>query len=111
VLGGAVFFVYVPASGGLRVWAGFPPDLAAVDERLDRGDGRDAADAVSDGMVGALAAIGTAAEVTATIAEYEAAGATLPGVGPLATEGTASFEQTLAAVSGVDLRSAATGTE
>lgn len=58
----------------------------------------DAGGAVSDDMLRSLAGIGSPDDVASKVEEYRDAGATMPGVGPLTTTGTASFEDTLEAV-------------
>lgn len=80
--------------------AGFAEDLASFDHAASEGDPRAA---VPEGLVHALAAIGSAEEVRTQIDRYRDAGATLPGVGPLTADGTLSFESTLAAVAGRSL--------
>jgi probable F420-dependent oxidoreductase len=80
--------------------AGFGDDLRRFDAGAAAGDVERAAGGVSGAMVHALAGIGPAESVRGKVEEYRQAGVTLPAVGPLTAEGTASFEETLAVVSG-----------
>ena len=61
--------------------AGYGDDIAAFDERLAAGDSLGARAAISDALLEHFAAIGTAEQVRAKLAEYREAGATMPAVG------------------------------
>ncbi len=80
--------------------AGHGEDLERFDAGIDDGDVDRALDGVSDAMVDELAAIGDGRTIRAQIDRYREAGVTLPGVGPLTADGTATPEQTLAAAAG-----------
>lgn len=83
--------------------AGHAGDLERFDAGMSAGDVDRALEGVSEEMLHRLAGIGTEADVRAKIAEYREAGVTLPGVGPLTADGSASFEETLAVAAGRDL--------
>lgn len=80
--------------------AGYGEDLERFDAGIDDGDVDRALDGVSDAMVDALAAIGDEGTVRGQVERYRAAGVTLPGIGPLTADGTATPEHTLAAAAG-----------
>ena len=63
--------------------AGFGDEIAAFDAALKASDVPGAQAAMSDRMLEHFAGVGDAATVKAKIAEYRAAGVTLPGVGPI----------------------------
>lgn len=64
--------------------AGFADEIAAFDAALKTGDMPGAQAAMSDRMLEHFAGIGDAATVKAKLAEYRAAGVSLPAVGPIA---------------------------
>jgi F420-dependent oxidoreductase-like protein len=77
--------------------SGYEDDLNAFDERAQAGDGAEAAEAISDRFLRALAAIGDPDEARATVHRYHEAGATSPCIG--AVSGT-DFDATLEALAG-----------
>lgn len=77
--------------------AGFGEDLDRFDAGMDGGDVSEAMQGISDRLIHRLAGIGSPDEVRAKLSEYRQAGATLPAVGPLTTDTSASFEEILAA--------------
>lgn len=92
-----VTYLSLPFYRNMLDRAGFGDDLERFDAGMDGGDVERAMAGISDGLIRRLAGIGTPEEVRAKLDAYRRAGATLPGVGPLTTEGSASFEETLAA--------------
>lgn len=58
----------------------------------------DAGRPVSEDLLRSLAGVGTAGEVRAKVEEYREAGVTVPGIGPMTAEGSATPEQTLESV-------------
>lgn len=91
-----VTYLSLPFYRNMLRRAGFGPDLDRFDEGMDAGDVDRAMRGISDGLVQRLAGIGDAQEVRATLGAYRDAGATVPGVGPLTADGSASFEEILA---------------
>ncbi len=87
--------------------AGFGADLERFDAGMSDGDPDRALDGVSDEMIDRLAGIGDAETVRAKVEEYRQAGSSLPAVSPLVSDGTASFEQLLAAAIGREVGSGA----
>jgi alkanesulfonate monooxygenase SsuD/methylene tetrahydromethanopterin reductase-like flavin-dependent oxidoreductase (luciferase family) len=79
------FFIYMtlPFYRKAIEGAGFADDVARFDVALSGGDSDGARAAISDSMLEHFAGIGSAAEVRAKIAEYRAAGVTLPAVGAI----------------------------
>jgi alkanesulfonate monooxygenase SsuD/methylene tetrahydromethanopterin reductase-like flavin-dependent oxidoreductase (luciferase family) len=75
--------------------SGFGDDLAAFDQGMAAGDIERAKAGLSDGLLAALAGIGSADDVRATVERYRGAGAIFPCVGGLAGTG---FDATLEAV-------------
>ena len=75
--------------------SGFGDDLAAFDQGMAAGDIERAKAGLSDGLLAALAGIGSADDVRATVERYRGAGAISPCVGGLAGTG---FDATLEAV-------------
>jgi alkanesulfonate monooxygenase SsuD/methylene tetrahydromethanopterin reductase-like flavin-dependent oxidoreductase (luciferase family) len=75
--------------------SGFGVDLAAFDEGMAAGDTERAKAGLSDGLLAALAGIGSADDARAAVERYRDAGATSPCVGGLAGTG---FDATLEAV-------------
>jgi probable F420-dependent oxidoreductase len=75
--------------------SGFGDDLAAFDEGMAAGDTQRAMAGLSNELLGSLAGIGTAADVRAKVAEYQAAGATSPCIGGIPGQG---FDEALTAV-------------
>ncbi|HEY8465300.1 MAG TPA: LLM class flavin-dependent oxidoreductase [Solirubrobacterales bacterium] len=75
--------------------SGFGDDLAAFDEGMATGDTERAMAGLSDELLASLAGLGTAEDVRAKVAEYQAAGATSPCIGGIPGQG---FDEALAAV-------------
>lgn len=97
------FFVYMtlPVYRKAIVGAGYGDEIAAFDKAQAENDFPRMLAAISDGLLDHFAAVGSPQEVRAKVAEYRAAGATLPGVGLFgAGDGFAGFEATLEAAIG-----------
>lgn len=75
--------------------SGFGDDLAAFDEGMAAGDTQRAMAGLSNELLGSLAGIGSADDVRAKVAEYQAAGATSPCIGGIPGQG---FDEALTAV-------------
>lgn len=77
------FFTYMtlPFYRAVIAAAGYAAEIEAFDKALGTGDMDTARAAISDGMLEHFCGIGDAATVRAKIAEYRAAGVTLPAVG------------------------------
>jgi alkanesulfonate monooxygenase SsuD/methylene tetrahydromethanopterin reductase-like flavin-dependent oxidoreductase (luciferase family) len=63
--------------------SGFGDDLAAFDEGIQAGDVERAKAGLSDGLLTALAGLGSASEVRGAVERYREAGATSPSIGGL----------------------------
>lgn len=92
-----VTYLSLPFYRRMLVRAGFGDDLRRFDDGMEVGDVDRAMAGMSDGLIRRLAGIGSVGDVRTKLDEYRDAGATLPGVGPLTAEGSASFEEILAA--------------
>jgi F420-dependent oxidoreductase-like protein len=75
--------------------SGFTDDIAAFDQGMSAGDPDKAKAGLSDDLLGALAGIGSADEVRATVERYRAAGAESPCIGAISG---ADFDAALEAV-------------
>ena len=81
----AMYAGFFPRYNRLLAEAGFPEAARAIKAAWDaRATGEAAARAVPDALAGAVGVVGTAAECRARIAEYRAAGLTLPIISPRA---------------------------
>ncbi|CAN5549387.1 LLM class F420-dependent oxidoreductase [soil metagenome] len=78
--------------------SGFGPEIAAFDEGAAAGDMERSAAGISDAMLGEIAGIGGAEEVTAAVERYRDAGASSPCIGGI--PGT-DFDGALDAVAGM----------
>lgn len=91
-----VTYLSLPFYRNMLERAGFGEDLGRFDAGMADGDVDRAVEGISDELIHRLAGIGTADEVRAKLTDYRDAGATIPGVGPLTADGSASFEEILA---------------
>jgi len=98
------FFVYMtlPFYRAAIEGAGYGDEIAAFDAALGGGDTKGARTAISDRLLEEFAAIGDEAAVRAKIADYRAAGVTLPAIGPISAppEAGPGIEATLEAATG-----------
>ena len=99
-----VTYLSLPFYRSMLADSGFGDDLAAFDEGMAAGDVDRAKAGMSTAMIDSLAAIGDAARLREALDAYVQAGATLPGVGPLATDGTEGAERVLMAAVGRESR-------
>ncbi len=97
-----VTYLSLPFYRSMLSDSGFGDDLDAFDAGMAAGDVERAKAGMSAAMIDSLAAIGDADRIRSVLDEYAAAGATLPGVGPLAVEGTEGAERVLMAAVGRD---------
>jgi alkanesulfonate monooxygenase SsuD/methylene tetrahydromethanopterin reductase-like flavin-dependent oxidoreductase (luciferase family) len=93
-----VSYASLPFYRAMLERSGFGDELAAFDEGMSAGDFERAKAGLSDRMLAALAGIGSADDVRATVERYRGAGATSPCVGGL--PGT-DFDAALEAVAGL----------
>ena len=95
-----VTYLSLPFYRAMLERSGFADDLGRFDAGIAAGDIDTAMAGVSEEMLQNLAGIGDAATVRAKIQEYRDAGVTMPAIGPITPEGTASFEEVLAVAAG-----------
>jgi alkanesulfonate monooxygenase SsuD/methylene tetrahydromethanopterin reductase-like flavin-dependent oxidoreductase (luciferase family) len=76
-----ITYASLPFYRAMLEGSGFGAELAAFDEGMQAGDVERAKAGLSDEMLGALAGIGNADEVTAAVNRYREAGAVSPCVG------------------------------
>lgn len=92
-----VTYLSLPFYRNMLARAGFQEDLDRFDAGIEAGDVDQARSGISEDLIRSLAGLGTAEEVGRTLDRYREAGATLPAIGPLTVEGSASYERILEA--------------